>query len=131
LWDLSGHKLNELKGHIGAVQKLRWSNDGKLLASAGSDSTARLWDVAGQEVAVFKGHQGEVKSIGFSPDGKFLATSGEDGTIKLWQVEGFDELMVRGCALVRDYLNNPNSKVMPEKRHVCDGISTASSSPKK
>ncbi|MEG4628967.1 CHAT domain-containing protein [Microcoleus sp. AR_TQ3_B6] len=131
LWDLSGNQLNELKGHIGAVLKLRWSNDGKLLASAGADSTARLWDVAGQEVAVFKSHQGEVKSVGFSLDGKLLATSGEDGTVKLWPVEGLDELMVRGCTWVRDYLNNPDSELMPEERHVCDGIGTASNLPKK
>ncbi|MEG3984593.1 hypothetical protein QUA08_27915, partial [Microcoleus sp. T3B2] len=131
LWDLSGNQLKELKGHIGAVQKLRWSNDGKLLASAGSDSTARLWDVAGQEVAVFKGHKGEVKSVGFSLDGKLLATTGEDGTVKLWRVEGLDELMVRGCTWVRDYLNNPDSELMSEERHVCDGIGTASNLPKK
>jgi WD40 repeat protein/energy-coupling factor transporter ATP-binding protein EcfA2 len=131
LWDLSGHQLNELKGHIGPVLKLRWSEDGKLLATAGADSTARLWDVSGQEVAVFKGHQGEVKSVGFSLDGKLLATSGEDGTVKLWRVEGLDELMVRGCAWIRDYLNNPDSELMPEERHVCDGIGTASNLAKK
>jgi WD40 repeat protein len=131
LWDLNGHKLNELKGHIGPVLKLRWSEDGKLLATAGADSTARLWDVAGQEIAVFKGHQGEVKSVGFSLDGKLLATTGEDGTVKLWRVEGLDELRVRGCDWIRDYLNNLEPEVMPEKRHVCDGIGTASNLPKK
>ncbi|MBD1899896.1 CHAT domain-containing protein [Trichocoleus sp. DQ-A3] len=130
LWDLEGHKLKELKGHIGAVLKLRWSNDGKLLATAGADSTARLWDVSGQEVAVFKGHKGEVKSVGFSLDGKLLATGGEDGTVKLWRVEGLDELMVRGCAWVRDYINNPNTELDPKERHVCDGIGTASNLPK-
>jgi WD40 repeat protein/energy-coupling factor transporter ATP-binding protein EcfA2 len=122
LWDLSGHKLKELKGHRGPVLRLRWSQDGKLLATAGGDSTARLWDVSGQEVAVFKSHQGEIKSVGFSLDGKLLATSGEDGTVKLWPVEGLDELMVRGCAWIRDYLNNPDSKVIPEESSVCDGI---------
>ncbi len=131
MWDLSGHKLKELKGHIGAVLKLRWSEDGKLLATAGADSTARLWDVSGQEVAVFKSHQGEIQSVGFSLDGKLLATSGEDGSVKLWRVEGLDELMVRGCAWIRDYLNNPDSEVMPEERHVCDRIGTASNLPKK
>ncbi|WP_293355786.1 MULTISPECIES: CHAT domain-containing protein [unclassified Microcoleus] len=130
LWDLSGHSLKELKGHIGPVLKIRWSEDGKLLATAGADSTARLWDVSGQEVAVFKGHKGEVKSIGFSLDGKRLATSGEDGTVKLWRVEGLDELMVRGCAWIRDYLNNPAAELEPKERHVCDGIGIASNLPK-
>jgi WD40 repeat protein/energy-coupling factor transporter ATP-binding protein EcfA2 len=131
LWDLDGHQLKELKGHIGPVLKLRWSNDGKLLATAGADSTARLWDISGQEVAVFKGHKGEVKSVGFSLDGKLLATGGEDGTVKLWRVEGLDELMVRGCTWVRDYLKNPDANLSESDRHLCDGIGTASSSTKK
>ena len=129
LWDLKGNRLGELKGHIGAVLKLRWSKDDKLLASAGGDSTARLWDVSGvsgQEVAVFKTYQGEVKSVDFRPDGKLLATGGEDGTVKLWRIEGLDALMVRGCAWVHDYLKSPpDSKLTPEKRQVCDGISSA------
>jgi WD40 repeat protein len=123
--------IKELKGHRGPVLRLRWSHDGKLLATAGADSTARLWDVSGQEVAVFKSNQGEIKSVGFSLDGKLLATTGEDGTVKLWPVQGLDDLMVRGCDWIRDYLNNPDSKVMPEERRVCDGIGTASNLPKK
>ncbi|MBD1877302.1 CHAT domain-containing protein [Coleofasciculus sp. FACHB-T130] len=130
LWDLSGKQLKEFKGHIGPVQKLRWSKDDKLLATAGSDSTARLWDVSGPQVAVFKGHKGEVKSIDFSLDGKLLATSGQDGTVKLWRIEGLDELMVRGCAWVHDYLNNQDSKLTLKERQVCHGISSANNPPK-
>ncbi|MBD1838003.1 hypothetical protein H6F78_00185 [Coleofasciculus sp. FACHB-64] len=130
LWDLSGNQLKEFKGHIGPVQKLRWSKDDKLLATAGSDSTARLWDVSGQQVAVFKGHKGEVKSIDFSPNGKLLVTSGEYGSVKLWQIEGLDDLMVRGCAWVHDYLKSPDSKLTLEERQVCHGISSASNPPK-
>ncbi len=48
--------------------------------------------------------QGRVFSVSFSPDGKMLVTAGNDGTAKLWRVEGLDQLLVRGCLWLKDYL---------------------------
>ena len=77
--------------------------------------------VRGQQLAEFKDEQGSIYSVVFSPYGQRLATVGEGGTVKLWQIEGLDELMVRGCNWVRDYLKN-NPKVSKSDRHLCDGI---------
>src|SRR5262245_3533750 len=52
-----------------------FSPDGKWLASAGRDGTARLWETAtGKEVRRFGGHQGPARSVAFAPDGRLLAT---------------------------------------------------------
>jgi roadblock/LC7 domain-containing protein/outer membrane protein assembly factor BamD (BamD/ComL family) len=128
LWDLSGNQLAEFKGHQGMVWSVIFSSDGKQLATSGDDGTARLWDLSGKQLAEFKGPQGWVNSVIFSPDGKQLATSGVDGTAKLWQVEGLDELRVRGCHWVQNYLRNnlnlENNSLDLEKSdyNLCDGV---------
>jgi WD40 repeat protein len=104
LWNLSGQQLAEFKAHQGAIPRVSFSPDSKTLATAGGDGAARLWDLSGQQLAEFKAHQGAIPRVSFSPDGKMLATAGGDGTAKLWRVEGLDELLVRGCQWLKDYL---------------------------
>jgi WD40 repeat protein len=121
LWDLQGKQLAEFKGHQGWVSSVCFSPDGLSLATGAADGTAKLWDLQGKQLAEFKGHQRRVSSVCFSPNGKYLATASDDGTAKLWRIENLDQLLVRGCEWLRDYLmNNPN--VCERDRHLCDNI---------
>ncbi|NEO36381.1 MAG: hypothetical protein F6J90_08635 [Moorea sp. SIOASIH] len=77
-----------LRGHQDRVSSLAFSPDGKRLATASDDNTARIWDNQGNQIAVLTGHQDRVSSLAFSPDGQRLATASDDNTARIWDNQG-------------------------------------------
>ena len=77
-----------LVGHTDNVRSVRYSGDGRLIATASLDGTARIWTDEGQEVLVYRDHEDAVQDVSWHPDGKRLATGSVDGTVRIWSVEG-------------------------------------------
>jgi len=86
VWDAeSGKELLTLRGHSTVVYGVAFSPDGKRLATASWDHTAKVWDVeSGKELLTLRGHLSGVYGVAFSPDGKRLATASDDYTAKVW-----------------------------------------------
>jgi len=80
-------------GHIGSVNSVAFSPDGKYVLTGSSDNTIKLWEVeSGREIRTFLGHTKSVYSVAFSPDGKYVLTGSSDNTIKLWEIESGREI---------------------------------------
>jgi WD40 repeat protein len=106
IWDInSGQELTKLVGHEGWLFSATFSTDGQRIVTASGDKTARVWDVeSGQELSKLLGHRSLVKAARFHPDGQQVITTSADKTARIWRLESLDELMVRGCDWLHNYL---------------------------
>jgi WD40 repeat protein/transcriptional regulator with XRE-family HTH domain len=70
-----------------SAQNLAWSPDGKAVAAASNDGTARIWALdGGHEIARMPmGFDNVVYEVEFSPDGTQVATASADGVVRTWQ----------------------------------------------
>ena len=88
LWDtLTGQQKQTLTGHSSDVNKVLFSSDGVMLASASKGGTVSLWNTrTGQQTNVQ--HRNVNSPFSFSPDGTVIASGNRDrnGTVSLWHI---------------------------------------------
>jgi WD40 repeat protein/DNA-binding SARP family transcriptional activator len=84
---VSGQRGATLGGHSERIDRLVFSHDGTMLASAGDDRLAMVWDVkTGEREDVFSGQTATVEGLAFSPDQRRLYSSSLDGSIYVWDL---------------------------------------------
>jgi WD40 repeat protein len=113
-----------LKGHVGPVRSVAFSQDERLLASGGSDNTVRVWDVAtGSELRRLQGNLQPVWALAFKPaDGSrpfnpeesILASGGSDALVHLWDANtGYErEFLVGHSRPLRSVAFSPDGLLL-------------------
>lgn len=91
---IADHLLSQVTGHSQEVCGLRWSPDGRYLASGGNDNTLNIWQAGGGSLAAantplyaFTQHQAAVKALAWCPWQPSLLASGggtADRHIRFW-----------------------------------------------
>jgi WD40 repeat protein len=77
---------SNFEGHSREINDVAVSNDGKLLATASVDYTARIWDIKTRQEIKSIMHTNPVSKVKFSPDNKEIITAGHQ-TVSIWDIE--------------------------------------------
>jgi WD40 repeat protein len=78
-------EARSLEGHVGVVNAVTWSVNGRMLASGGFDQTVRLWEfVNGKPIVSWSGHDGEVSGVAVDPSSRTVVSGSLDTTLVIW-----------------------------------------------
>jgi WD40 repeat protein len=74
-----------LYGHSDSVEAIATSPDGRFLATASLDGTARIWDaLTGRQVALLAGDGAGLSEVSFDGDGGLVLTVDTRGVVRIW-----------------------------------------------
>lgn len=104
--------LCQLDNHLACVNCVRWSVNGKLLASAGDDKVIMIWQFARYNgpgcstfggptnveqwrcVNTLRGHAGDILDLNWSPGDNWLASCSVDNSVIIWNAQKWPEIVV-------------------------------------
>ena len=97
LWDAASKQALARAYHDHLANHCSFSHDGKYLASASSDFTARIWELPSLRLKTcLSGHTDDIDMAVFSPDDRWIATCALDRTIRIFDLKGHCHKVLQG-----------------------------------
>lgn len=78
--------LCKFSGHLGQIEAVKISPNGKFIVSAADDNTLMLWSVLEQKCDKIFHTKDPVKALAIFPDKRFFAAGDSAGTLHIWQL---------------------------------------------
>ncbi|KAF3941631.1 Jouberin [Dactylella cylindrospora] len=115
-----------LTGHKRGVSSVKFSPDGKWIASVSADQSMRVWDAfTGELEQIFEAHTAGISDVAWSPDSKTLATGSDDKTIRLWDLKS-GNMIVSGsydeAVRIWDIRSGNCQKTLPAHQDPVSGV---------
>lgn len=93
-YDFETGELLKFRGaHQNISHNVKFSPDGRWLATSSADRNITLWDAAAMEpVATLKGHRSNIYQVAFTPDSRRIVSASYDKLVKIWDVDSGTEI---------------------------------------
>ncbi|MFE8005092.1 AAA family ATPase [Streptomyces sp. NPDC057418] len=109
----ASHLRTRVDAHTDTVRHIAWSPDGRRLATASRDGSARVLDArSGQSLHVLPSDGAMVESVAWSPDSAYVATAGRERVVRIWDaVSGEPVRLLTGATdIVRQVAWSPDGR---------------------
>ncbi|MBT2901718.1 WD40 repeat domain-containing protein [Streptomyces sp. McG3] len=118
----ASHMRTRVDVHTDTVRHIAWAPDGRRLATASRDGSARVLDArSGQSLLVLPSDGAMVESVAWSPDCAYVATAGRERVVRIWDaVSGEPVRLLTGPTdIVRQVAWSPDGRYVAASSKDC------------
>ncbi|MFI6124893.1 AAA family ATPase [Streptomyces sp. NPDC051064] len=118
----ASHLHTRVDAHTDTVRHIAWSPDGRRLATASRDGSARVLDArSGQSLLVLPSDGAMVESVAWSPDSAYVATAGRERVVRIWDASSGEavRLLTGPTDVVRQVAWSPDGRYVAASSKDC------------